>query len=539
MQTRRHLIAAFAACVMFWFAFYQAAPVITPVHAEEDQAPATDSQTVAADGEQAPQTAAELDLDAAIKAITPTRIGVQYVDEDPEDLAAIERHRALLKKKVTLGPDDKTLSKAFDAIAEQTGLYIAVSWESLRLSSIGPDSTHHLEPGTLTAKQWLSLILTEVSADAFDDDQAGYTLRSHGLHVSTLRQINAHTVTRLYDVRELIRYHFMPMGMMLDDFRTADVQAFEQFLNGSRGIPLSDNRIIERQKEKIKELERLLKLRAKDLSEELDMDRDRLVEAMERAIKKAGRIKGGGGLFFGNENDDAGDEWTLLECIEELQSLIESTVGDSDEWIDEESIISINAPGQFIISTTPDNHQQIERLLNRLLSDYTQRQVAVLTDMRIMRLLHEAYEASLDGKLDHAMRLVKQARAIDPNDSVAFAMQVIVQDMARKAINPNELARRRLLRRFTASLGQPSIQQALDTLSEKTNAPLEVRWEALSTIGITPELRVEFVHLNRPGNEALRDLLKQVSGDLDGRDKLDYAIRGGKIIIDTRSNLSR
>lgn len=535
MNDLKRLSCLLAVVAAVLFAVWRGAAPGVPALAEEPgAAPQPDAQPPA-------NAAAASDADPAElpTPINPQRLRVQYVDETPEDIAAIQAHRALLGKKIKHSDEDRTLAHAVQAIREQTGVNINVNWSALEVVGIKPSALHQLRPTELTAKQLLALLLEAVSADAFSDDKAGYAIRPGGLYISTRRDIKSKVFTRIYDIRELVRYHYIPLGMMLDDFRAADVEAFEAFLNRGRNNPLSDNRTIERQQDQITELERLLKLRAKDLAEELDLDRDRLVEAIERAIKRANKIKGGGGLFFADENaDDVGDEWTIGEYINEIRDLITTTVGDPDEWLDEESIIYEQA-GRLVIQTTPENHGKIERLLNGLLADYTQRHIAIVKDMRIMRLLHRAYEASLDGQLDLAMDLVNEARRIDPHDAPAFAMQVMVQDQQRRNVDPDAMARRRLVRKISVSEDRPPLRKALQQIADKTNSDFVVRWEGIEDVELLPSHPVGFVHVSRQGNEVLREVLDAVSQNLPARDKLDYAIRGGKVVIDTRSNLSR
>ena len=510
-------------------------PKDPPTTQAPDQPPA--AQTGSADGH---DNASPIDLDKPLAApdLTKKRIKVYYIQEEPADLAAIEAQRKLLDKKVKLTAEQASLGQALTAVQEQTGLPVIVSWAALKIVGIDPRSLHGLGPIELPAKHLLEHLLANASADAFDDDKAGYILKPATLYISTLRDIKSNTVTRIYDIRPLLRYHFLPLGMMLDDFRAMDLEALEGFINRNRDLPYSNERRVETLQRQLDNAKRMLRLKADALAGELDLERDRLIEALEKAVQKAGEIQGGGGLFFADDSDSDGDYWSVDEYIDQLRDLISTTVGDPDVWLDEESTLTEQG-GRLIIQTSIDNHRMLEKLLNSLLKDYADRQILVLKQMQIMRILHQAYEASLDDKLNYAMQLVGQARRIDPNDATAFAVQVMLQDRIKQRTDTNDLVRRKLRRKVTVSQQMPMLETALKALEEQTKTTFDVRWDALDKAGVAQSRQVKFIYLNRQGNELLSTVLGEINKDLNDIDKLGYAIRGGKIVIDKKRNLNR
>ena len=111
---------------------------------------------------------------------------------------------ALLGKKLSLSNDNLPLSMVIDFVRDTTGLNLAVNWPALELVGTDRDSLVTLDIKRVPADQLLRLALDQVSADAFDDDKAGFAIREGVIHITTLRELNGHTQIRVYKLRRWI-----------------------------------------------------------------------------------------------------------------------------------------------------------------------------------------------------------------------------------------------------------------------------------------------------------------------------------------------
>ena len=110
----------------------------------------------------------------------------------------------LLAKKLSLSNDGLALSMVIDFVRDSTGLNIAVNWPALELAGIDQDSLVTLDVNRMPADQLLRLVLGQVSADAFDDDKAGFNIREGVIHITTLRELKVHTQTQVYKLSRWI-----------------------------------------------------------------------------------------------------------------------------------------------------------------------------------------------------------------------------------------------------------------------------------------------------------------------------------------------
>ena len=77
-----------------------------------------------------------------------------------------------------------------------------------------------------------------------------------------------------------------------------------------------------------------------------------------------GSSGGGGGLFADSEDLDL-DMPSRQELVDQVQSLINTTTGEPDQWLDEEFTIT-EFNGNLIVKTTPEVHKEISQLLSVL-----------------------------------------------------------------------------------------------------------------------------------------------------------------------------
>jgi type II secretory pathway component GspD/PulD (secretin) len=246
--------------------------------------------------------------------LTATRL--RGLDSNAGESEANRAAQASLRQIVSLNNDNFSLDQVIDYIRESTGANIAVNWPALELVGIDQDSLVSISLTNVPASQLLRLVLDQVSADAFDDDKAGFTVSEGVVKISTLRDLKTETETQVYDIRDLL--------VQVPNFSNAPgFDLNEALSNTSSGGSNSGG-------------------------------------------GGGGGGSGSGGLFGDdNNNDQQEDLPSREELVEDIVELIQTTVGDPDEWLDEESTLT-ELNGNMIIKTTADNHRQILGLLGRL-----------------------------------------------------------------------------------------------------------------------------------------------------------------------------
>ena|GEM_PF-1058847 len=247
-----------------------------------------------------------------------TAIRLRGLDQDGNESEANRAAQASLRKIVTLSNDNLSLDQVIAFIRDTTGANIAVNWPALELVGIDQDSLVTISLSRVPAQQLLRLVLDQVSADAFDDDKAGFTVSEGIIKISTLRDLKSETETQVYDIRDLL--------VQVPNFSNAP------------GF---------------------------DLNEALSNTSSGGSNGSGGGGGGSGGGGGEGGLF-GDDDDDTDEELpSRQELVDQIVELIQTTVGDPDEWLDEESTLT-ELNGNMIIKTTGDNHRQIIGLLGRL-----------------------------------------------------------------------------------------------------------------------------------------------------------------------------
>jgi len=247
-----------------------------------------------------------------------TQMRLRGLDDNAGESEANRAAQAALRKIVTLSNENLSLNQVIAFIRDTTGANIAVNWPALEIVGITQESLVTISLSRVPAEQLLRLVLDQVSAEAFDDDKAGFTISEGIVKISTLRDLKSETETRVYDIRDLL----------------VQVPNFNQ----APGFDLND------------------------------------ALSNTNSGGSTGGSGGGGGGGGGGEgglfgSDDGGQQEEELpsrqELVDQIRDLITTTVGDPDEWLDEESTLN-ELNGNMIIKTTGDNHRQITGLLGRL-----------------------------------------------------------------------------------------------------------------------------------------------------------------------------
>lgn len=300
-------------------------------------------------------------------------------------LKALEADR-LLDKIVSLNNNNFTLQQVVDFIREVTDTNLVMNWAALELVGIDQDAIVSLSLSNVTAEQLLQLMLEQVSADAFDDDKAGYIFQDGLVKVSTRRDLKIITEIRVYDVTDLVG-------------------------KGRHRVGLS----------------------------------------------------------------------------EQINVLIQETVGDPDEWLDEESMLT-ELDGKFIIKTTATNHTLIMRLLTQLR---------------------------------------------EPIDRLAMKSALAKMKASRRARQP-------LDRALTLNKDNFTLDQAIWFLRDATGANIYVNWAALDLIDVDEDTLLSVSVKDMPAGQLLELLLKQASGEgVDRDDEIGFRVVDDIVKITLRQDLDR
>ncbi|MEM1211235.1 MAG: hypothetical protein AAGI68_02950 [Planctomycetota bacterium] len=216
---------------------------------------------------------------------------------------------AQLETLVDAAYDQTQLDNIFDFIRRQTGANLAPNWPALDLAGVPQDKPITLRLSKIPAAKLLELVLDQASAESIDD-AVSYSIIDGIVVIDTVRNLKASTDVRVYNIRDLL--------VQVPNF--TDAPTFS------------------------------------------------LTDALSNTNSGGGGGGGGGGDqgIFEDEEDEEEDEGpTREELILQLTQLIQDSVGDPDEWLNEESTIR-ELNGSLIIKTTADNHRETVDLLTQL-----------------------------------------------------------------------------------------------------------------------------------------------------------------------------
>lgn len=303
-----------------------------------------------------------------------------------------------LRRLVSL-ESDLTLKEVVAFIRDTTGVNIAVNWPALELVEIEEDSLVPISLTDLPAETVLRLALDHVSADAFDDDKAGHIIDEGVVKVSTLSDLKTETTTLVYGIQWVFTQRRIPAAL---------------YANHERAKELID--LIE----------------ADDWIDQFKTPGFDLNDALSGTStgrpNKNNPGGGGEGGLFGEEDEEVLDEeQSRAEVVDSIVELIHTTVGDPDEWLDEESIIT-ELNGNLIVKTTSTNHDAIAALLRRLRISNAKQLKSRLIAIEVLLLLEEAEALRLKQDYPPALKKLNQALRVDPTCIEAKVLKEIITD---------------------------------------------------------------------------------------------------------------
>ena len=223
--------------------------------------------------------------------------------EDPEDRAVLTQLERPLPE---LSFDGAGFTDVIDFLRDVSGANIFVNWRALEAAGIDRNAPVTTRLRNIKFSKALTIILDSVSGGTVP---LGYTIDDGVITISTGEDLDRNTITRVYDIRDLI--------IDIPDFTDAP-----------------------------------------DFS-------------LQSASDQAQQGGGGGGGLFGQSGGDRSQEEeagrTRQEMIDEIIRLVTETVSP-DSWRDAGGSVGAlrELQGQLIVTQTPENQRQLISLLEQL-----------------------------------------------------------------------------------------------------------------------------------------------------------------------------
>lgn len=229
---------------------------------------------------------------------------------DPQTVAESEatnrRVRELLKKRLTMEIEGTKLVHLMDALEKEIGVPIHVKWAQFEAAGIEKDIPMYSRAiKNVTAEQAIRIFL-DMTEEAAGQEPTGFVVRDGILILSTLRDLQKTTTTRIHDIRDLIEpVPTVPRSLGFDEF---DMTIWLKF-------PGRDARAT---------------------------------------------------TLFDDEDYDSSE--TREERSERIITLLQDFVGQQADWAAYGGEIGSlrEFDGDLILKATPEHHEEIERLLSAL-----------------------------------------------------------------------------------------------------------------------------------------------------------------------------
>ncbi|MEM6257982.1 MAG: hypothetical protein AAGI37_06675 [Planctomycetota bacterium] len=321
-----------------------------------------------------------------------------WLESDRE--AANRAATAQLEMVVSLRRDNLTLDEAISFVRGTTGVNVAVNWPALELAGIEQDALASCRLKRVPARVLLQFILDQVSADTYiDNDRAGFIVKDGIVLISTLRDLKPAAETLVYDVRGLFLKPKLQASLYRNQQRAAEI------------IELLEQDDWWSQYDKP----------AFDLNDALSGTNSggSMIDS-----HKIGLLRPEGQLKQKQQAED--QPLSNEDKIDILAEIIQTSVGDPDEWLDEESTLS-ELNGNLIVKTTPENHRALSDVLVLLEKSQAKHFEARAITIEVYLLLEQAEAYRLVQDDDQALKKIKQALRVDPNNAEAIALENIIE----------------------------------------------------------------------------------------------------------------
>ncbi len=256
--------------------------------------------------------------------ITRTRLlGLQGEKQESEQT---RQARLKLQDTIQINVDNARLDNVIEYLRKVTTLNITVNWNALAAVGVAQDTPISLNLSNVRAEQALRLVLQQAGAGSFDP--IGFSINDGIIELSTQADLKRTVETRVYDIRDLL--------VQVPNFEDAPPFDLNQALSntGSGGSTESS--------------------------------RGGGNNNNNSGGGGGGGGNGGGGIF-GNTGTAAGAPAgpSRQDIVEQIRTLVTTTIGDTNEWLENQSTLQ-ELNGNLIVKSTPDNHREVLSLLAQL-----------------------------------------------------------------------------------------------------------------------------------------------------------------------------
>ncbi len=240
-----------------------------------------------------------------------TAVRLAGLDTSGGESEVNRRTAAALRNPVPINFEAIRLSNVIEYLRNTTGLNFFVNWAALEAVGIERDTPITLRLSNVPAEQALRLVLAQAGSIS-ELEPIGFSIIEGIVTVSTERDLNRTTDTRVYDIRDLL--------VQVPNFA---------------GAP------------------------------EFDLN-SALSNTSSGGSAGQGVAQSSTDLF--GDDDTEENQLTREELIEQIITLIQDTVGDQEDWGayggEIGSLRELN--GNLIVKQTPENHRQVIQLLAQL-----------------------------------------------------------------------------------------------------------------------------------------------------------------------------
>ena len=287
-----------------------------------------------------------------------------------------------LATTLTISTQNITLGAVVDFVRTNAEVNLVANWPVLELVGIDKNQKITLHTKSVPARTLLELAIEQANADVFDDDRAALSLDGGIVRISTIRKLNQNTLTRIYDI-----------GWFTKPNNALAQQLYRDHPEAAK-------------------LLRYVRRPRNPLSQQLE-DGGVFCAMCHSVTKPDGTI----------------DCHSFQARVDQLIDLIQSAVGDPDEWLDQESTIR-DLDRQFIIKTTQANHDAILTLMRTMRLAQVKAFEAQARDIEAALLLKQAEIHRLKQEDKAALGLIDRALHVSPRHPEALALRSIVVEAA-------------------------------------------------------------------------------------------------------------
>ena len=240
--------------------------------------------------------------------LTAMRLGA--FASDGAESEANRRVQLKLVEPIPVNFEQNKMVNVVDYFRNTTGVNFFVNWAALEAAGVEQDLLITLQLNNVPAEQAIKLVLQQAGAGALEP--IGFSIIDGVVHISTRRDLQRTTDTRVYDIRDLLVQ--IPNFIGAPEFDLNSALSNTSSGGSSSGAQSSTT------------------------------------------------------LF--SDSDAEGEQISRAEMIEQITTLIQDTIGQTSEWAayggEVSSLRELN--GNLIVKSTPDNHRDIVRLLGQLRS---------------------------------------------------------------------------------------------------------------------------------------------------------------------------